>query len=110
MHQMAKCRSTKQSAIGGVFHELRQCDKQDSDAFAWHARGALDDINNLKGNLGNTPSFSLESCLFVNHPNGTLSSGTWSSAIYHRLRILPKCDRGTTVQIQLSPQCFSFPF
>ena len=23
-------------------------------------RGALDDINNLKGNLGNTPSFSLE--------------------------------------------------
>ena len=23
-------------------------------------RGELDDINNLKGNLGNTPSFSLE--------------------------------------------------
>ena len=57
---MAKSRSTKPSAVGGVFHELRQCDKQDSDAFAWRARGALDDINKLKGNLGNTPSFSLE--------------------------------------------------
>jgi hypothetical protein len=30
----SKQRSSKQSAIGGVFHELRQCDKQDSEAFA----------------------------------------------------------------------------
>ena len=48
MHQMAKSRSTKQSAIGGVFYEMRQCDKQDSDALRKVEQAftvdALDDI------------------------------------------------------------------
>ena len=32
------------------------------------------------------------------------------SAIYHRPRILPKCDRGFTGQMKSSPQRFFLPF